>query len=68
MDLQEQVARIDRTLAETQKLQQETQKFVAEFRKLTVEATLAPWSIAIGFLAAGGALVGATVALMRLLG
>lgn len=33
-DLREQVARIDRAIAETGELQEETQKFVTEQRKL----------------------------------
>jgi hypothetical protein len=37
LDVQEQVSRIDRALAETQKLQAETVKFVAEQQRLIAE-------------------------------
>ena len=68
MDLQEQIARINRSLAETEKLQEETRKFVAEAHKLTRDAALAPWQVAFAGMAAGAALVGATVAVMKVLG
>ena len=38
LDIQEQVARIDRAIAETHKLQQESDKFSVEQRKLAAEA------------------------------
>jgi hypothetical protein len=54
-DLREQVARIDRAIAETGKLQEETQKCVTEQRKLLAEAAkpqrdrmLAPWQLVLG--------------------
>lgn len=67
LDLREQIARIDRMIAETAKLQDETRKFVAEARKLDSEARkldrdrgLAPW------LAAAGA-IGGLITLLSLL-
>ncbi|MCL8385854.1 hypothetical protein [Xanthobacter aminoxidans] len=75
MDLNEQVARIERAIAETGKLQEETRKFVAEQHKLYAEArkaerdhSFAPWQVAFTGMGAGAALVGATVALMKVLG
>ncbi len=61
MDQQEQVARIER-------MQEETRKFAAEQRKLSREATLAPWQVAIGGMTAGAALFGAGAAFMKLFG
>jgi hypothetical protein len=43
IDLREQLTRIDRAMAETQKLQEESCKFAAETRKLTLEQRWFPW-------------------------
>jgi Synaptobrevin len=42
LDLQEQIVRIDRAIAETHKLQNESDKFAAEARKMRREYWLAP--------------------------
>jgi hypothetical protein len=58
MDIQEQVARIEKT-------QEETRKFAAETRKITRDWALAPWQVAIGGMTAGAALFGAGAAFMK---
>ncbi|MEZ0212395.1 MAG: hypothetical protein ACAH27_05525 [Xanthobacteraceae bacterium] len=68
MDLQEQIARIDRANAETGKLVAEAQKLIAEAGKLTRDTKYLPIQMAVTIFAAGGGLVAATVALMKALG
>jgi hypothetical protein len=74
LDLKEQIARIDRGIAETGKLQEETRKFVAEAHKLSAEQTkfqrdrtLSPWLLLAQGLIAGAALLGAGIALAKML-
>lgn len=59
MDLQEQIARIERH-------QEETRKFSAETRKLLRDASLAPWQLAVTLMAAGAGLFGAGAAFVKL--
>jgi hypothetical protein len=61
MDQVEQVARIER-------MQEETRKFAAETRKVTRDYTLAGWQLVIAGMTAGGALVGATAAFIKVFG
>ena len=75
MDMRAALARIDRALAETAKLLAEQEKLRAEHRKLLAEAAkmnreraFMPFQVMISGLAAGGALVGGTVALVKWLG
>ena len=82
LNLREQVARIDRALdeaakfrservkldAEAAKLSGERAKLDAEAAKLTRDRAYLPMQVTIAAMAAGGALVGGTVALMRFFG
>ncbi|MFG1304170.1 hypothetical protein V5F34_08525 [Xanthobacter autotrophicus] len=75
MDLQEQIARIERMQEETRKFVAEGHKLAAEQQKLLADSmktqrdhALAPWQITIGAMTAGAALFGAGVALMKVLG
>lgn len=68
MDIQEQVARIERAQEETRKFAAEAHKLTAEARKLTRDAILAPVQVGFAGMAAGAALVGAIVASLRLFG
>jgi hypothetical protein len=63
LDIREQIVRIDRMIEETQKFREET-------RKISRERTLAlaPWQVVVTAMGTGGALVAATVALMKVLG
>lgn len=61
LNLRQALAEIDRTQAETRKL-------LAEHLKMTRERAMLPWQVAVSGMAAGGALVGGTVALMKVLG
>jgi hypothetical protein len=71
-DLREQLARIDRAIAETGKLQEETQKFVAGQRKLLAEAAklqrnrmLAAWQLLLGGFAAGAGMFTALFVVLK---
>ena len=68
LNIRDIVARIDRQLAETRKFVAEHDKLAAEAAKLARERRWFPVQVGIAFMAAGGALVGGTVALMRLVG
>ena len=61
MDQLEQVARIE-------KMQEETRKYAAETRKISRDYQLAGWQVAIAGMTAGGALVGATAAFIKVFG
>jgi uncharacterized protein (UPF0335 family) len=61
MDVQEQVARIER-------MQEETRKFAAETRKISRDYALSGWQLVIAGMTAGAALVGATAALIKFFG
>jgi len=64
-DLREQLVRIDRAIAETQKLQEEAFKFAAETRKLSREYVLAPFVAGAAVL---GGLLGAAAFVLHLMG
>jgi hypothetical protein len=49
-------------------MQEETRKFAAETRKVTRDYTLAGWQLVIAGMTAGGALVGATAAFIKVFG
>lgn len=66
LNLRDEIARIDRNRAESQKLEEDGRKFVAEQRKLIAEASkldrdrwLAPWALVASLFGAllGGAVV-----------
>ena len=61
LDLREQIVRIDRAIAETR-------KFQAESDKLRRDRSMLPVTAIATIMGAGGALVAATVALMKALG
>ncbi len=68
LNLRAQITRIDRSIAETEKLQEEIRKFVAEQNKLAAEARkigrdywLAPAGIVIAALSSLGALIAVLV-------
>ena len=60
-DLEEQIVRFRR-------MSVETERFVAEARKLNTDAAIAPYSLVITGFAAGAAVVGAVAATLKLLG
>jgi hypothetical protein len=60
-DLREQLTRIDRSIAETGKLQEEARKYAAETRRLNREDRYFPW-LQIVSSSAIAALIGAIVA------
>ena len=62
LDIQEQIIRIDRAIAETQKFQREADKLRSEERKLDRDRWLAPAFAAAGFF--GATAIGATVAFL----
>ncbi|MBV9290034.1 MAG: hypothetical protein JO288_19855 [Hyphomicrobiales bacterium] len=68
LDLREQIIRIDRSIAETEKLQAETRKYVSETRRIDRERWWFPFlqrvTLAVST-AAGGGLVAAIVAHWR---
>ncbi|MCJ2042802.1 hypothetical protein MKK55_28215 [Methylobacterium sp. J-059] len=68
LDIAEQVARVLRSNAETQKFIEEQAKLRAEADKLARERALAPWQIALSGMAAGAALFGAGAAFIKVLG
>ena len=75
LSLAEVVSRIERQQAETRKfvaerdkLAAERDKLAAEAAKMTRERVWFPVQVGIAFMAAGGALVGGTVALVKFLG
>jgi tRNA nucleotidyltransferase (CCA-adding enzyme) len=68
IDLEEQLARIQRMQEETRKFVSEQHKLQAEAAKFARDRDLAPWQIAVGGMAAGAALVGATAAFMKIFG
>jgi hypothetical protein len=67
-DLQEQLARIERMNAETRKFVEEGLKLSAEARKLGRDATIAPCTAIFAAFTAGAAVVGAVVAVVKILG
>ena len=65
LDIREQIVRIDAAIAETHKLQNESDKFAAEARKMRRDYVLAPMLAAV---AALGGLLGAISFALRLAG
>jgi len=65
LDLREQIARIDRHLAESDKFRSETQKLIAEANKLRIDRWLAP---ALAIAATIGALLGVAAFIARVIG
>ena len=65
LDLQEQIIRIDRAIAETQKFQSESDKLRAEERKLRRDTVIAPWVAAVGGVAG---LIAAAITAAKALG
>lgn len=55
-------------IQEQHKLMAETSKLNAEAAKLSRDRDLAPWQVAVGGMAAGAALVGATAAFIKIFG
>jgi Tfp pilus assembly protein PilN len=75
LNLRDEIARIDRAMAETQKFSAETQKSVAEQQKLIAEArklhrdrALVPWQVIATLLGAGAALFAAGAGFVKLIG
>ncbi len=65
LDLREQITRIDRAIAETHKLQNESDKFAAEARKLRREYLLSP---ILAFVATLGGVLGVATFILHLMG
>lgn len=68
LTIRQALAQIDRTQAETRKLLAEQGKLISEQGKLNRERAALPFQVMISGMAAGGALVAGTVALMKVLG
>lgn len=68
MDIQEQIARIERAQEETRKFVAEQHKLTAEAAKLARDAKFIPANLVVTIMGASAALVGATVAAMKVLG
>jgi len=68
LNLQELVARIERSQAETEKFAAEQRKLIAESQKFDRERGLMPWQIVVTALGAGAALFAAGAAFFKLLG
>lgn len=66
-DIREQIARIDKMRAETEKNQVELQKIIADTLKVRQDTKLAPYTIVFGGLGAGAALFAAGGAFVKLL-
>jgi hypothetical protein len=67
-DLEEQLGRIRRAREESEKFVAEQRKLTAEAMKLERDRMLAPWQIALSGMAAGAALFGAGAAFIKILG
>ena len=65
LDIEEQVARIRRSQVETEKFVAEQRKLMAEAAKFDRERTLAPWQIMATTAAGTAALIGAGIALAK---
>jgi hypothetical protein len=75
LNLREQIARIDRAQAETEKFVAEQRKLLAEQTKLSAEAlkfqrdrVLSPWLAIVAILGGVGGIIAGTVAVLRLVG
>lgn len=67
-DLEEQLGRIRRAREESEKFVAEQRKLTAEAAKLDRDRMLAPWQIALSGMAAGAAFFGAGAAFVKILG
>jgi len=67
-DLEEQLGRLRRAREESEKFVAEQRKLTAEAMKLERDRMLAPWQIALSGMAAGAALFGAGAAFIKILG
>lgn len=67
-DLQEQLGRIRRAREESEKFVAEQRKLTAEAAKLDRDRMVAPWQIALSGMAAGAAFFGAGAAFIKILG
>lgn len=67
-DLEEQLGRIRRAREESEKFVAEQKKLTAEAAKLDRDRMLAPWQIALSGMAAGAAFFGAGAAFVKILG
>lgn len=65
-DLQEQIARIRRAQAETEKFAAEQRKLASEADKLARDTRFAPWQLSFTGAAAGAAIVGALATITKL--
>ncbi|WP_082172178.1 hypothetical protein [Methylobacterium indicum] len=68
IDLQEQLARIERMNTETRKFVEDGLKLSAEARKLARDATIAPYTAVFTAFTAGAAVVGAVVTVVKIIG
>lgn len=68
LDIEEQVARIRRAREESEKFVAEQRKLMAEAQKLDRDRVLAPWQFALSGMAAGAAFFGAGAAFIKLIG
>lgn len=66
LEIEEQVARIRRAQVETEKFVAEQKKLMAEAAKLERDRTLAPWQIVATTVAATAALIGGTAAVVKI--
>ncbi|SFH04634.1 hypothetical protein [Methylobacterium gossipiicola] len=66
LDIAEQVARVLRSNAETQKFVEEQAKLRAEAAKLDRDRAIAPWQIVATTVAATAALIGGTAAVIKI--
>lgn len=67
-DLEEQLGRIRRAREESEKFVAEQKKLTAEAAKLDRDRMLAPWQVALSGMAAGAAFFGAGAAFVKILG
>lgn len=68
LDIAEQVARVLRSNEETQKFVAEQRKLMAEAAKFERDRSVAVWQVVVGALAAAAAFFGAGAAFVKLLG
>jgi len=68
LDLAEQITRVFRAMDESQKFVAEQKKLMAEAAKLERDRALAPWQVALAGMTADAAFFGAGVAFVKLLG
>jgi hypothetical protein len=66
LNLEGQLVRIRKMIAESDRIADERQKKNAEITKLSVDARLAPWQLALGGVTSGAALFAAAAAFTKL--